>query len=322
MRYVAFIHSGEKAGFGISFPDFPGCISVGSTRADVVRLGAEALAFHVEGMIEDSQPIPRPRSIPDIRSDPNLTEWRDGAELEHVAAPRAVAGVYDFVAGLADTPGPHLFNPWFERDERHDASECSVDVRRRHLEHYLMARVGHAKHLLVAEAPGYQGAHFSGIAMTSERILLGHLERRGISPCHVLPGLKPDRTSSDRISGRSQAVRNRGFTEPTATVVWRTLLDLGVNPLEVVLWNAVPWHPYRENDLLSNRTPRQCEREASKAHLQAFLGLFPSARPVGVGQVSQGLLAEYGGACSVIHPARGRGTQFAKELKLAVRQDA
>ena len=81
---MAFIHKAEDAGFGISFPDFPGCISVGHTRADAVCRGAAALAFHVEGMIEDGQPIPPPRSLGDIRADPDLADWRRDADIELV----------------------------------------------------------------------------------------------------------------------------------------------------------------------------------------------------------------------------------------------
>lgn len=84
MDYIAFIHR-DKAGYGISFPDFPGCISVGTTREDVLRHGAEALAFHVEGLVEDGLPIPRPRSPRDIKADPSLTEWRQNATLAWVS---------------------------------------------------------------------------------------------------------------------------------------------------------------------------------------------------------------------------------------------
>ena len=48
MRYVSFIHR-DEAGYGVSFPDFPGCVSVGDTVDDAIRHGSEALAFHVEG---------------------------------------------------------------------------------------------------------------------------------------------------------------------------------------------------------------------------------------------------------------------------------
>ena len=43
MRYVSFIHR-DEAGYGVSFPDFPGCVSVGNTVDDAVRQGSEALA--------------------------------------------------------------------------------------------------------------------------------------------------------------------------------------------------------------------------------------------------------------------------------------
>ena len=85
MRYVAFIHSDDEAGFGISFPDFPGCISVGESRDDAIRRGAEALSFHVDGMVEDGEPIPSSRSIQAINADPNLADWRIGADFAWVS---------------------------------------------------------------------------------------------------------------------------------------------------------------------------------------------------------------------------------------------
>ena len=80
MRYVSFIHR-DDAGFGVSFPDFPGCVSVGDTVDDAVRRGSEALAFHVEGLSDDGDPIPPPRSIDAIKADPDLAEWRRGADF-------------------------------------------------------------------------------------------------------------------------------------------------------------------------------------------------------------------------------------------------
>ena len=80
MRYVSFIDQ-DDAGYGISFPDFPGCVSVGDTVDDAVRHGCEALAFHVEGIAGDGDTIPQPRSIDAIKADPELEEWRRGADL-------------------------------------------------------------------------------------------------------------------------------------------------------------------------------------------------------------------------------------------------
>ena len=80
MRYVSFIHK-EGSSYGVSFPDFPGCISVGETIHEAVRLGCEALAFHVDGLCEDGQLIPGPRSIESIKGDPELSDWRRDAVI-------------------------------------------------------------------------------------------------------------------------------------------------------------------------------------------------------------------------------------------------
>ena len=41
MLYVAFVHRDDKPGFGISFPDFPGCVSDGDTIDETIRRGAD-----------------------------------------------------------------------------------------------------------------------------------------------------------------------------------------------------------------------------------------------------------------------------------------
>ena len=86
MRYVSFIHH-DEAGYGVSFPDFPGCVSAGDTVDDAVRHGSEALAFHVEGLVDDGEAVPAPRSIDAIKSEPELDEWRRGADLVLIALP-------------------------------------------------------------------------------------------------------------------------------------------------------------------------------------------------------------------------------------------
>lgn len=61
--YVALIHKDDGRDFGVSFPDFPGCVSAGSTIDEARVMGAEALAFHIEGMIEDGESVPSPSSL-------------------------------------------------------------------------------------------------------------------------------------------------------------------------------------------------------------------------------------------------------------------
>lgn len=61
MRYAVIIEEGENS-FGAYVPDLPGCIAVGETKEEVLKLIEEAIEFHLEGLREDAQPIPEPSS--------------------------------------------------------------------------------------------------------------------------------------------------------------------------------------------------------------------------------------------------------------------
>ena len=52
-HYVALIHKDADSDFGVSFPDFPGLATAGHTLDEARAMAEEALAFHVEGMVED-----------------------------------------------------------------------------------------------------------------------------------------------------------------------------------------------------------------------------------------------------------------------------
>lgn len=69
----ALIHE-EEGVFGISFPDFPGCISTGMSEDEALRKGAQALALHVAGMLEDGDTLPVIRDLSQLRADPNFVE--------------------------------------------------------------------------------------------------------------------------------------------------------------------------------------------------------------------------------------------------------
>ncbi|MBY6240648.1 type II toxin-antitoxin system HicB family antitoxin [Methylosinus sp. Sm6] len=71
---IALIHE-EGGGFGISFPDFPGCVSTGRTIDEAIAKGAQALALHVAGMAEDGEPLPQLRGVSQLRADPELADW-------------------------------------------------------------------------------------------------------------------------------------------------------------------------------------------------------------------------------------------------------
>lgn len=61
MRYVVILERGED-GFGAYVPDLPGCIAVGETKEEALRLIAEAVELHLEGLREEGLPIPEPSS--------------------------------------------------------------------------------------------------------------------------------------------------------------------------------------------------------------------------------------------------------------------
>jgi predicted RNase H-like HicB family nuclease len=76
--YVALIHKERRSDFGVMFPDFPGCISAGASYEEAVQMGAEALAFHIDGMQADGAAIPKSRSIDQIRSmKEDWIDWKD-----------------------------------------------------------------------------------------------------------------------------------------------------------------------------------------------------------------------------------------------------
>jgi predicted RNase H-like HicB family nuclease len=85
MEYIAYLHKDRDSDYGVSFPDFPGCITAGKTLDEARRLAPEALALHIHGMIEDGTPVPEPSKVDDIAAD--AARYRAIAFLVSVEAP-------------------------------------------------------------------------------------------------------------------------------------------------------------------------------------------------------------------------------------------
>lgn len=214
-----------------------------------------------------------------------------------------------FVAALTRYRSRTVFNPWNDVDPQNDRDKNGAAIRCRQLVAYLRERIGVADTLLCAEAIGYQGGHFSGIPMTSERLLLGGLEHKGLSPDMVFGTLDPERTSA-------VDAKPAGFTEPTATIVWGFFAEHGIDPRRVVLWNAFPWHPYhQQKGLLSNRTPTDAELAAGHQILLQLLDLGKFHQVVAVGGKSSLQLESLGiKAAKVRHPANGGAGKFRAQM--------
>ncbi|MCP5111324.1 MAG: type II toxin-antitoxin system HicB family antitoxin [bacterium] len=61
MRYMVVVEKGPTS-YGAHVPDLPGCIAVGESHDEVLKLIREAMAFHIEGLKEQRLPVPEPIS--------------------------------------------------------------------------------------------------------------------------------------------------------------------------------------------------------------------------------------------------------------------
>ena len=61
--YPALIRKDADSDFGVEFPDLPGCVTAGETIDEALRFAEEALRFHVDGMLQDGEPVPLPSPI-------------------------------------------------------------------------------------------------------------------------------------------------------------------------------------------------------------------------------------------------------------------
>ena len=61
MKYAVIIEKGEN-GYGAYVPDLPGCIAAADTKEEIKKLIHEAIEFHIEGLKEDGEPVPKPAS--------------------------------------------------------------------------------------------------------------------------------------------------------------------------------------------------------------------------------------------------------------------
>src|SRR5213075_1028093 len=150
---------------------------------------------------------------------------------------------------------------------------------------------------------------------TSERLLLGRSKRFHIKAKDFFSDVKPRRTSKPEKYPD-------GFSEPTATIVWGTLLRLGLKPDQFVLWNAFPWHSFDpRRGILSNRMPNKSEQAAVLLVLKAFLELFQCEQVVALGKIAAAQLEQLDvNAHCVRHPASGGAKLFRQQMAAVVKK--
>jgi predicted RNase H-like HicB family nuclease len=62
MKKFAVVIEKGPSNYSAYVPDLPGCVSTGRTLADVETKIREAIEYHIEGLIEDGDPVPEPTS--------------------------------------------------------------------------------------------------------------------------------------------------------------------------------------------------------------------------------------------------------------------
>ena len=71
-NYIAIVHKDPESDFGVSFPDFPGCITAGSNIDEAKDMAQDALALHIQGMLEDGDRLPTPSKLEKIMANPDF----------------------------------------------------------------------------------------------------------------------------------------------------------------------------------------------------------------------------------------------------------
>ncbi len=69
-RYVAVVEEEPGKAVGVWFPDLPGCFSAGDTVEEAMLNAREAIALWALAHTQSARPIPRPRTIAELRADP------------------------------------------------------------------------------------------------------------------------------------------------------------------------------------------------------------------------------------------------------------
>lgn len=72
-RYIGLL-DGEAGAYGVSIPDAPGCVAMGETMDKAVQNAVAALAEWSSDVIADGGKLDAPRSIDELRRDPEVLE--------------------------------------------------------------------------------------------------------------------------------------------------------------------------------------------------------------------------------------------------------
>jgi predicted RNase H-like HicB family nuclease len=72
-HYIAIIEdAGPDTAVGVWFPDLPGCTSGGDDIDEALRNAPEALELYAESLEMNGKPLPHPRTLTELKTDPDV----------------------------------------------------------------------------------------------------------------------------------------------------------------------------------------------------------------------------------------------------------
>jgi len=202
--------------------------------------------------------------------------------------------VNDFVESLINFDKSifkrNIFNPWIEFDES-DISAEAPKIRTQNLKNYLLNHKN-ASYVLIAESPS-TGARYSGIAMTSEKVI------------------NTNDLGYDYSSAKSK--NGKYVYELTAKKVWDEIL---IQKENFVMWNAFAFNIHeKEGRWFENPTNEELEQNLDL--LNSFLSLFEGAKIITVGATAKNALQilNFSDFESIRHPSNDFKKEFPEQFK-------
>jgi predicted RNase H-like HicB family nuclease len=65
VEFLVVVEKG-KSSYGAYVPDLPGCVAVGTSRREVLKLIREGIRLHIAALREAGEPVPLPSSKSEI----------------------------------------------------------------------------------------------------------------------------------------------------------------------------------------------------------------------------------------------------------------
>jgi uracil-DNA glycosylase len=196
-------------------------------------------------------------------------------------------------------PTKLLFNQYKDIDPRVDLPNAN-GIRRKNLRSYIESFSNKPPILILGEAPGPWGCRFSGVPFTGERQLLDpEFFIHGNQSSRFNPMYKKRNKSPPYISNSSHTF-------------WQTLEPFKE---QFFVWNCIPFHPYKEGDILSIRNPNNMELQKYLKIIKTIISILDPEKIISVGRKPEKSLNHISKKSEYVrHPARGGAQLFQESI--------